>query len=507
MTVLDSVAVLEFITPTGKHEQIFQTTTLIGLLKTARLLRLVRVARKLDRYSEYGAAVLFLLMCTFALIAHWLACIWYAIGNVERLYMVHKIGWLDNLGDQIGKRYNNSDALSGPSIKDKYVTALYFTFSSLTSTVPITLYTIPITFYTIPVTLYTIFITLYNIPITLYTIPITPYTIPITLYSTFVTLYTIPIALYSIFITLYAIPVIISRLVKKVFGTLAFIAQTIEYMSWDIMLRLYRSISSQCLIPAPHPSVSSQRLIPAPHPNTSSQCLIPALIPVPQPSASSQCLIPAPHPSTSSQRLIPVPHPNASSQRLILAPHPSASSQLLIPAPHPSASSQPLMYASIFGNVSAIIQRLYSGTARYHTQMLRVKEFIRFHQIPNPLRQRLEEYFQHAWSYTNGIDMNAHDSPKFTNTKTPALHSIVLSLASITSHYCVQFWSPDYQEDVNAFESIQKRFTRKLPGMGDFSYEERLDRLEVVVEVDTIAAFKKHLDEYRNRKGIEGYGS
>ena len=34
-----------------------EQTTLIGLLKTARLLRLVRVARKLDRYSEYGAAV------------------------------------------------------------------------------------------------------------------------------------------------------------------------------------------------------------------------------------------------------------------------------------------------------------------------------------------------------------------------------------------------------------------------------------------------------------------
>lgn len=66
-----------------------------------------------------------------------------------------------------------------------------------------------------------------------------------------------------------------------------------------------------------------------------------------------------------------------------------------------------LMYASIFGNVSAIIQRLYSGTARYHAQMMRVREFIRLHQIPNPLRQRLEEYFQHAWSYTNGIDMNA----------------------------------------------------------------------------------------------------
>lgn len=110
-----------------------QTTTLIGLLKTARLLRLVRVARKLDRYSEYGAAVLMLLMCIFALIAHWLACIWYAIGNVERPYLIHKISWLDALGDQIKKPYNYSDPSSGPSIKDKYVTALYFTFSSLTS--------------------------------------------------------------------------------------------------------------------------------------------------------------------------------------------------------------------------------------------------------------------------------------------------------------------------------------------------------------------------------------
>ncbi|XP_073346934.1 voltage-gated inwardly rectifying potassium channel KCNH6-like [Pagrus major] len=200
-----------------------ETTTLIGLLKTARLLRLVRVARKLDRYSEYGAAVLFLLMCTFALIAHWLACIWYAIGNVERSTSAG-IGWLDNLGEQLGKPYNDSIIRSGPSIRDKYVTALYFTFSSLTSVG---------------------------------------------------------------------------------FGNVS--------------------------------------------PNTNSEKIF------------SICV-------------------------------------MLIGA---------LMYASIFGNVSAIIQRLYSGTARYHAQMMRVREFIRFHQIPNPLRQRLEEYFQHAWSYTNGIDMNA----------------------------------------------------------------------------------------------------
>ncbi|XP_016133826.1 potassium voltage-gated channel subfamily H member 2a isoform X2 [Sinocyclocheilus grahami] len=205
------------------YRSVEDTTTLIGLLKTARLLRLVRVARKLDRYSEYGAAVLFLLMCTFALIAHWLACIWYAIGNVERSGP-SRIGWLDSLGEQLGKPYNITNPSSGPSIKDKYVTALYFTFSSLTSVG---------------------------------------------------------------------------------FGNVS--------------------------------------------PNTNSEKIFTICV-------------------------------------------------MLIGA---------LMYASIFGNVSAIIQRLYSGTARYHTQMLRVREFIRFHQIPNPLRQKLEEYFQHAWSYTNGIDMNA----------------------------------------------------------------------------------------------------
>ncbi|XP_016100256.1 potassium voltage-gated channel subfamily H member 2-like isoform X1 [Sinocyclocheilus grahami] len=129
--LIDMVAAIPFdllIFRSGSDET---TATLIGLLKTARLLRLVRVARKLDRYSEYGAAVLFLLMCTFMLIAHWLACMWYAIGHMERPYM--KTGWLDNLADQLGKHYNDSDASSGPSIQDKYITALYFTFSSLTS--------------------------------------------------------------------------------------------------------------------------------------------------------------------------------------------------------------------------------------------------------------------------------------------------------------------------------------------------------------------------------------
>ncbi|XP_004534729.1 potassium voltage-gated channel unc-103 isoform X2 [Ceratitis capitata] len=200
-----------------------ETTTLIGLLKTARLLRLVRVARKIDRYSEYGAAVLVLLMATFVLIAHWLACIWYAIGNAERTLLTKNIGWLHSLGNDIQEPYFDNNT-GGPTIKSRYITALYFTFTSLTSVG---------------------------------------------------------------------------------FGNVA--------------------------------------------PNTDAEKVFTICV-------------------------------------------------MLVGS---------LMYASIFGNVSAIIQRLYSGTARYHTQMLRVREFIRFHQIPNPLRQRLEEYFQHAWTYTNGIDMNS----------------------------------------------------------------------------------------------------
>lgn len=64
------------------------------------------------------------------------------------------------------------------------------------------------------------------------------------------------------------------------------------------------------------------------------------------------------------------------------------------------------MYAVIFGNVTAIIQGLYSGMAQYHATMRRIREFMRFYQIPPQLRQRLEDYAQYDYSYTNGIDMN-----------------------------------------------------------------------------------------------------
>ena len=66
-----------------------------------------------------------------------------------------------------------------------------------------------------------------------------------------------------------------------------------------------------------------------------------------------------------------------------------------------------LMSAAIFGNVSSIMLRLYQGTEEYHEMQTSIKEFINFHHIPKPLANRLIESYQHAWSYTNGIDMNS----------------------------------------------------------------------------------------------------
>jgi len=75
--------------------------TVTGVMKTARLLRLLRVARRVDQYSEYGAAVLLLLMASFILISHWLACIFYAIAYFERPRLDTPISWLDQLARKV----------------------------------------------------------------------------------------------------------------------------------------------------------------------------------------------------------------------------------------------------------------------------------------------------------------------------------------------------------------------------------------------------------------------
>lgn len=64
------------------------------------------------------------------------------------------------------------------------------------------------------------------------------------------------------------------------------------------------------------------------------------------------------------------------------------------------------MHAVVFGNVTAIIQRMYSRRSLYHTRTKDLKDFIRVHRLPKTLEQRMLECFQTTWSVNNGIDVS-----------------------------------------------------------------------------------------------------
>ncbi|XP_035477169.2 potassium voltage-gated channel subfamily H member 8 isoform X2 [Scophthalmus maximus] len=203
--------------------------SVVHLLKTVRLLRLLRLLQKMDRYSQHSTVVLTLLMSMFALLAHWMACIWYIIGKMEMEANTYNwdIGWLHELGKRLESPYYTIGGVngtsSGPSIRSVYIASLYFTLSSLTSVG---------------------------------------------------------------------------------FG-----------------------------------NVSA---------NTDAEKIF------------SVCV-------------------------------------MLIGA---------LMHALVFGNVTAIIQRMYSRWSQYHTRTKDLKDFIRVHHLPQSLKQRMLEYFQTTWSVNNGIDCN-----------------------------------------------------------------------------------------------------
>ncbi|BET01413.1 PAC [Nesidiocoris tenuis] len=114
--------------------------SLFSALKVVRLLRLGRVVRKLDRYLEYGAAMLILLLCFYMLVAHWLACIWYSIGRSDADNGL-QYSWLWKLANVTQSPYSytwsnessSPELINGPSRKTMYVTALYFTMTCMTS--------------------------------------------------------------------------------------------------------------------------------------------------------------------------------------------------------------------------------------------------------------------------------------------------------------------------------------------------------------------------------------
>ena len=63
------------------------------------------------------------------------------------------------------------------------------------------------------------------------------------------------------------------------------------------------------------------------------------------------------------------------------------------------------MYATVFGNMVAIVQRLYSRASRFHSEMNMIKEFLRFYKIPEDTRRSIQTYARQAWTFTEGVDV------------------------------------------------------------------------------------------------------
>lgn len=66
-----------------------------------------------------------------------------------------------------------------------------------------------------------------------------------------------------------------------------------------------------------------------------------------------------------------------------------------------------MFYAVIFGNLTAIIQRLYSRTARYHRDVRVVNEFLAIHDMPESLQGNLREYFTNEQAAIRGDDIES----------------------------------------------------------------------------------------------------
>ncbi|CAF3323629.1 unnamed protein product, partial [Rotaria socialis] len=140
--VIDLLACLPYDVFNAFQEAEERYGSIFSALKVLRLLRLGRVFRKLDNYLEYGAAVLLLLICVFVLVAHWFACVWYTIGFREGRGGPGKrmeYSWLVKMDRELHyaciDSYGNLTAYesNGTCRKAAYVTALYYTMSSLTS--------------------------------------------------------------------------------------------------------------------------------------------------------------------------------------------------------------------------------------------------------------------------------------------------------------------------------------------------------------------------------------
>lgn len=87
------------------------------------------------------------------------------------------------------------------------------------------------------------------------------------------------------------------------------------------------------------------------------------------------------------------------------------------------------MHAVVFGNVTAIIQRMYSRRSMYQSKWRDLKDFLSLNQVPKELKQRMQDYFQTMWSLNHGIDIHeVHQCFVLTLSKNDSMPVVFMTI-------------------------------------------------------------------------------
>ena len=65
-----------------------------------------------------------------------------------------------------------------------------------------------------------------------------------------------------------------------------------------------------------------------------------------------------------------------------------------------------IMYGTIFGNMSLLIQSFEAQQRRYLDQRERIREFARLYQLPAPMHRRMQLYAKELFTLNKGLDLH-----------------------------------------------------------------------------------------------------